>query len=74
MEILKGSVRTYAWGSRTHLAELLGGELPSPHPQAELWLGAHRDEPSRLGSTSAPLTEIVLDDTAGALGPGHESW
>lgn len=70
MEVLRGSVRTYAWGSRTHLAELLGGEVPSPHPQAELWLGAHRDEPSQLlGEHARSLADALRDDPVGTLGP-----
>ena len=48
MELLENAVRPYAWGSRTVIAELLGEQVPSPHPQAELWLGAHPDSPSRL--------------------------
>lgn len=73
MEVLRGSVRTYAWGSRTHLAELLGEEVPSPHPQAELWLGAHRDEPSRLGGPEGTraLTDVLAADPAGTLGPAR---
>ncbi|MDD7940024.1 mannose-6-phosphate isomerase, class I [Actinomycetospora lutea] len=76
MEVLRGSVRTYAWGSRTHLAELLGGEVPSPHPQAELWLGAHRDEPSQLtGEHARSLTDALRDDPAGTLGPSRrQRW
>ena len=77
MEVLRGSVRTYAWGSRTHLAELLGDEVPSPHPQAELWLGAHRDEPSRLtGRKGADsLADVLRDDPAGTLGPSRrQRW
>ena len=75
METLRGSVRTYAWGSRTHLAELLGEEVPSPHPQAELWLGAHRDEPSQLTGRGTNLADALADDPAGGLGPGRrERW
>ncbi|PVZ14898.1 mannose-6-phosphate isomerase, class I [Actinomycetospora cinnamomea] len=86
MEVLRGSVRTYTWGSRTHLAELLGEEVPSPHPQAELWLGAHRDEPSRLnghgtdGGTGGTdgvrtLTDVLAADPLGTLGPARrERW
>ncbi|HSK61632.1 MAG TPA: mannose-6-phosphate isomerase, class I [Actinomycetospora sp.] len=75
MEVLKGSVRTYTWGSRTHLAELLGEEVPSPHPQAELWLGAHRDEPSRLNGGARTLTDVLAADPLGALGPGRrDRW
>ncbi|GAA4794575.1 mannose-6-phosphate isomerase, class I [Actinomycetospora chlora] len=78
MEVLRGSVRTYAWGSRTHLAELLGEEVPSPHPQAELWLGAHRDEPSRLNGTDAgdrTLADVLAADPTGSLGPARrQRW
>jgi mannose-6-phosphate isomerase len=64
-------VRTYAWGSRTHLAELLGAEVPSPHPQAELWLGAHRDEPSVLADREPgppTLVDVLAADPVGAFG------
>jgi mannose-6-phosphate isomerase len=80
VEVLRGSVRTYAWGSRTHLADLLGEEVPSPHPQAELWLGAHRDEPSQVhGHAGADgpraLTDVLAADPRGALGPARrERW
>jgi len=83
VEVLRGTVRTYTWGSRTHLAELLGQEVPSPHPQAELWLGAHRDEPSRLGvdggegNGDAPrtLTDALAADPLATLGPARrERW
>lgn len=70
MEPLTGSVRTYAWGSRTHIAELLGTDVPSPHPQAELWLGAHRDEPSLLPERGgATLVAALEEDPIGAFGP-----
>lgn len=71
MELLRGSVRTYAWGSRTHLAELLGGEVPSPHPQAELWLGAHRDEPSVLAEREPgppTLVDVLATDPECSFG------
>ena len=61
MELLDGEVRAYAWGSRTVIAELLGNPVPSPHPEAELWLGAHPASPSRLRgpkSKNAPLKKI----------------
>ena len=48
MELLNNPVRAYAWGSRTVIAELLGRPVPSPHPEAELWLGAHPGDPSHL--------------------------
>ncbi len=76
MELLRGTVRTYAWGSRTHLAELLGGVVPSPHPQAELWLGAHHVESSVLAER-APLPPSLIDvlaaDPAGTFGPARRT-
>ena len=50
MELLTNPVRAYAWGSRTVIAELLGRPVPSPHPEAELWLGAHPGDPSHLAT------------------------
>ncbi len=46
MRMLEGVVRPYAWGSRTTLAALRGLPTPSPHPEAELWFGAHPGAPS----------------------------
>ncbi len=48
MELLRNAVRPYAWGSRTAIADLLGRPVPAPHPEAELWMGAHPGDPSRL--------------------------
>ncbi|ASU77652.1 mannose-6-phosphate isomerase, class I [Actinopolyspora erythraea] len=48
MELLRNAVRPYAWGSRTAIAELLGRPVPAPHPEAELWMGAHPGDSSRL--------------------------
>src|SRR3954466_1224296 len=45
---LTSAVRNYPWGSRTVIPELLGRPVPSECPEAELWMGAHPDDPSRL--------------------------
>src|SRR3954468_8754795 len=45
---LTSTVRDSPWGSRTVIPELLGQPAPSEEPQAELWMGAHPDNPSRL--------------------------
>lgn len=45
---LTGAVRHYPWGSRTVIPELLGLPVPAERPYAELWMGAHRDDPSTL--------------------------
>jgi mannose-6-phosphate isomerase len=59
VELLENAVRPYAWGSRTVIAELLGEEVPSAHPQAELWLGAHPDDPSRLVGADGARTSLL---------------
>ena len=78
MELLDNPVRAYAWGSRTVIAELLGQPVPSPHPQAELWLGAHPAATStvRTGDGDGDrLCDVVSADPEGVLGPDrHERW
>ena len=72
VELLRNAVRPYAWGSRTAIATLLGRQVPAPHPEAELWLGAHPGDPSKvLGAdgTERSLLDLVADDPAGQLGP-----
>ncbi|MGH3941697.1 MAG: mannose-6-phosphate isomerase, class I [Pseudonocardiaceae bacterium] len=59
MELLRNVVRPYAWGSRTAIAELLGGPVPAPHPQAELWLGAHPADPSVLVHADGAQTSLL---------------
>ncbi|GAA2200303.1 mannose-6-phosphate isomerase, class I [Sinomonas flava] len=70
MHLLSNTLRNYAWGSPTAIAALLGRE-PSGQPEAELWIGAHPDGPSRMvdGETSVPLHEAIAADPAAALGP-----
>ena len=68
VELLTNPVRAYAWGSRTVIAELLGRPVPSPHPEAELWLGAHPGDPSHL-ATGKSLVEAISADPEGQLGP-----
>jgi len=47
MYLLDNPTRSYAWGSRSVIPDLLG-QPASDDPQAELWIGAHPDHPSRL--------------------------
>jgi mannose-6-phosphate isomerase len=71
VELLDNPVRAYAWGSRTVIAELLGEEVPSPHPQAELWFGAHPADPSHLvhaDGARTSLLDAVRADPGGLLG------
>ncbi len=59
MELLRNVVRPYAWGSRTAIPELLGHPVPAPHPQAELWLGAHPADPSVLLHADGAQTSLL---------------
>jgi mannose-6-phosphate isomerase len=59
VELLRNAVRPYAWGSRTAIPELLGGPVPAPHPQAELWLGAHPADPSVLMHADGAQTSLL---------------
>ncbi len=72
MQLLNNKVRPYAWGSRTTIAELLGRQVPAPHPEAELWLGAHPGNPSAVvgaDGSERSLLEVLAQDPAGELGP-----
>ncbi|MQA61590.1 MAG: mannose-6-phosphate isomerase, class I [Actinophytocola sp.] len=71
MELLQNAVRPYAWGSRTVIGELLGRPVPAQHPEAELWLGAHPGDPSRITTadgTERSLLDVVEADPVGQLG------
>jgi mannose-6-phosphate isomerase len=71
VELLRNAVRPYAWGSRTTIPELLGRPVPAPHPEAELWMGAHPGDPSRVvgpDGTERSLLELVDEDPVGQLG------
>jgi len=71
VELLENPVRPYAWGSRTVIAELRGEPTPSPHPEAEMWLGAHPGDPSHLvgrDGRRTSLLDAVRSDPEGLLG------
>ena len=70
MQLLHGAVRTYAWGSRTAIAEFTGRPAPTAHPEAELWLGAHPGDPARLDGPDgeSSLLDVIAADPAGELG------
>src|SRR5919202_1124074 len=64
---LTSSVRFYPWGSRTVIPELLGQPSPAALPYAELWMGAHPDEPSLLDD-GRPLDKAIAEDPERLLG------
>lgn len=70
MHLLRGAVRTYAWGSRTAIADFTGRPSPTIHPEAELWLGAHPQDPAWLQTEHGEesLLQAVQDDPEGQLG------
>ncbi|MGH3676714.1 MAG: mannose-6-phosphate isomerase, class I [Mycobacterium sp.] len=70
MHLLRGAVRTYAWGSRTAIADFVGRPSPTAHPEAELWLGAHPGDPAWLETDNGErsLLETVREDPEGQLG------
>ena len=70
MHLLKGAVRTYAWGSRTAIADFIGAQSPTPHPEAELWFGAHPGDPAWLQTDDGDrsLLDALRADPEGELG------
>lgn len=75
MELLRGAIRTYAWGSRTAIAEFTGRPAPTAHPEAELWLGAHPGDPAWLETDTGEvsLIDAVRTDPEGQLGAAVRS-
>jgi mannose-6-phosphate isomerase len=71
VELLRGAVRTYAWGSHTAIAEFTGRPSPTAHPEAELWLGANSGDPALLETDHGELSllEAIKADPEGQLGP-----
>jgi mannose-6-phosphate isomerase len=72
VDVLRGALRTYAWGSHTAIAELTGRHSPTPHPEAELWLGAHPGDPAWLEGDGGErsLLDTITADPDGQLGAG----
>lgn len=64
---LDGALRRYAWGSRTSIPGLLG-QTPDGEPVAELWLGAHPDDPSAVPELGTTLDELIAADPVTMLG------
>jgi mannose-6-phosphate isomerase len=70
VDLLRGAVRTYAWGSRTAIADFTGRQSPTTHPEAELWFGAHPGDPAWLQTDEGErsLLDTLRDDPEGQLG------
>ncbi|CAM3811377.1 mannose-6-phosphate isomerase, class I [Smaragdicoccus niigatensis] len=70
MQLLEGALRSYAWGSRTAIADLCGRPSPSKHPEAELWLGAHPGDPAFVVSDGArtSLLDVIATSPESSLG------
>jgi mannose-6-phosphate isomerase len=70
MDRLDNPVRPYAWGSACDIPEFLGVPADGT-PQAELWMGAHPGDSSRVlrGGTSRSLADLIAADPAAELGP-----
>ena len=70
MQLIRGAIRTYAWGSRSAIADFTGRPAPTAHPEAELWFGAHPGDPAQLdgpaGTTS--LLDVIAADPEAQLG------
>lgn len=65
--ILDGIVRRYDWGSPTAIPQLLGME-PDGRPHAELWFGAHPDDPATVAVHGTTLADVIDRDPVRALG------
>ncbi|MEV0426594.1 mannose-6-phosphate isomerase, class I [Micromonospora sp. NPDC050495] len=70
MELLRGRIRDYAWGSRTAIAGLQGRPVPSAGPEAELWLGAHPGAPASVdrAGRAVSLTDLLVAEPEHWLG------
>lgn len=75
MQLMRGAIRTYAWGSRTAIADFTGRAVPTNHPEAELWLGAHPGDSAFIETAEGArsLLEVVRADPDGQLGSAVRS-
>lgn len=71
MDRLVNRVRNSTWGSTTAIPALLGVP-PNGEPQAELWMGAHPGDPSRVdrrdGRGPRSLADVIADAPERELG------
>jgi len=68
--VLRNVIQEYAWGSTTFLPDLLGEDVSTGRPQAELWMGVHPNGPSMVAWDGEwiPLTVLLEKDPEGLLG------
>ncbi len=73
---LHNPIQTYAWGSRTGMADFLGWPSPAAEPQAELWMGAHPRAPSEveIDGRRVSLGEVIADHPRQVLGAAAERF
>jgi mannose-6-phosphate isomerase len=64
---LDGVIRRYAWGSTSVIQDLLGLSVDGT-PAAELWFGAHPDDPSPVPVHGSSLGDVIAADPVAALG------
>ncbi|KPA13101.1 Mannose-6-phosphate isomerase [Candidatus Magnetomorum sp. HK-1] len=77
MEIyeMKNTIKNYAWGSKSFLPKLMGITVPDNKPQAELWMGTHKQGISQVKrvdknhSEWESLANLIMKQTEKMLGP-----
>jgi mannose-6-phosphate isomerase len=67
---LENTIRNYAWGSLDGLAQFMGRSENASKPEAEMWIGAHPDDSSRVvvGDEQVPLVTLIADYPSALLG------
>lgn len=66
--VLVPSLRSYAWGDRTFIPNLLGQDATA-EPCAEAWFGAHPVAPSGVVGEDVGYDQWIAADPSGVLGP-----
>jgi mannose-6-phosphate isomerase len=64
---VEGAARNYAWGSPAAIPRMLGAE-PDGRPVAELWFGAHSDDPSHVPHHGVDLDRLIESRAEELLG------
>lgn len=67
---MQNPIQSYAWGSHTAIAKLMGKNTPTHRPEAELWMGAHPHAPSSAWYKDRwqPLDQIIAQFPEEMLG------